>query len=100
MKKIIPLRGYCLIETMNEEKSEAGLYRPESSKDKPSKGKVLAVGEPSADLMEKVGGPRAIEDYRAIQDKVVFFHRWSAHDLPDHKNQVLIKFDDIQGIDG
>ena len=94
---IKPLRGYCLIETINEEKSEAGLYRPESSKDKPSKGKVLAVGNGTQHFSN---GQTIIIPPEIMVGDVCYFHRWSAHDLPDHKNQVLIKFDDIQGIDG
>ena len=96
MAKIIPLRGYCLIETMNEEKSEAGLYRPESSKDKPSKGRVLAVGNGTQHFSN---GQTIIIPPEINVGDIVYFHRWSASDLPDLKNQVLVKYQDIQGVE-
>ena len=43
--KIVPLPGYVLIEPIeDEQKSAGGVYLPESAKDKPMKGKVIAVG--------------------------------------------------------
>ena len=44
MKKLIPIEDHVLIEPMEEEKKTAsGIVLPDS-KEKPSKGKVIAVG--------------------------------------------------------
>ena len=43
--KIFPLPGYVLVEPIeDEQKSAGGVYLPESTKDKPMKGKVVAIG--------------------------------------------------------
>ena len=88
-----PLEKYVLIETISKEKTDSGLYMPEASKDKPDKGKVLAVGRLSREWAEKGN------NYEIKVGDIVYYHRWSAHDLPDHKGQVLIKYEDIQGIE-
>lgn len=42
---IRPLPGYCLIEPIEDEgKTSKGVYLPDSSKDKPSRGRVIAIG--------------------------------------------------------
>ena len=103
MGMIRPLRGYVLIETMNEEKSEAGLYKPESSKDKPSKGRVLAVGGDlphyESSSYEGNGISRTPNEQPQVKiGDICIFHKWASQDIPDVKNQVLVKFSDIGGI--
>lgn len=96
MGKIIPLRGYVLIQTISEEQTASGLYMPEKGQDKPDKGKVLAYGP--GKMVFSGGVP--LEDLVPVKvGDVVYFHRWSAHDLPEHKGQILIKHEDIQGVE-
>lgn len=42
---IKPLPGYVLVEAIEDEGKDGDLYLPEKSKDKPMKGKVVAVGK-------------------------------------------------------
>ena len=46
MKKLKPLAGYVLIEPLDEQdqKTSSGLVLPEKAKEKPAKGKIIAIG--------------------------------------------------------
>ena len=98
--KIRPTRGYCLIEPLeSDEVSSGGVYMPERAKDLPNRGKVLAVGEPSYDAIEKVGGPRAIEDVRQFENQIVIFKRFVDNRIKEEgKELLLVKFEDILGV--
>ena len=100
-----PLRGYVLIEQIEDElKTSSGIVLPESSKDKPSKGTVLEVGDP---ILRFEGGVRINPDTTCTipdqhpdvekGDKVVF-KKWSVTDLEeDGKKLAFVKFEDILG---
>lgn len=98
-----PLAGYILVETISKEQTDSGLYMPSWVKDKPDMGKVIRVGAdlPHFESASVDGGSLAHSPNEPSQVKVgdiIIFHRWGAHDIPGHKNQVLVKFSDIQGI--
>lgn len=46
MTKLIPLEDHIIVETIQEEnKTPSGIVLPDTTKEKPWKGKVIAVGE-------------------------------------------------------
>lgn len=93
-----PLRGYVLVEQIDDtETTASGLVLPETAKDKPCKGVVLACGE---DVRK---GGNIAEGYEydfcpvKVKDKVVY-KKWSTNDLEeDGKTLAFIKFEDILG---
>lgn len=90
---LTPLRGFCLIEPEKEQGvRESGLIDPGAAREKPTKGTVLAVGEP---IKTEWG-----EDPCQVEvGQTVYFHRWSAQDIKDgDKDLALVKFADIMGV--
>ena len=109
MSKLIPLAGYVLVEALpDEDKTESGLYTPESMKDKPAKGKVLEVGPRSLEnikLMEEISNTgislqhkiKYIDSIRKGQ--IVVFKRWNGTPIRDgDKDVTFLAFDDILGV--
>lgn len=109
MAKLIPLAGYVLVESLHDEEQTAeGLYLPEKAKDKPEKGKVIAVGK---DLPRFDSGATydPITDRHKIPNEmspvkagdVVVFHKWGAQSIKEgQKEYLLVKFSDLQGVYG
>ena len=97
---VVPVRGYCLIEPLEaDEVSAGGVILPERMKDMPQRGKVLAMGEPSYEAIDKVGYPRAIEDLHELENKTVIFKRFVDNRIKEEgKELLLVKFEDILGI--
>lgn len=89
-----------LIEPIKEEeKTSSGVFLPESAKDKPMKGRVVAMGLPSLQEMELIDLPRATEDHKAFEDKIVFFKKWGNEEVKeDGKEYVFVKFDDLLAV--
>lgn len=90
--KLKPLAGYVLVETLpDEDKTESGLYTPESMKDKPARGKVLAVGPPvdiEAPLIQPVP-----------TGAIIVFKRWGGQDIKEGDKELkLVKVDEIMGV--
>ena len=97
MTKLIPLAGYVLIEPLDEEETTAsGLVMPEKEKEKPSKGRVVAVGSP----IVHYGVPgEPTEPCPVKVDETVAYHRWSGQDLKEgQKEYKLVKFQDLMAI--
>ncbi len=80
-----PLGKRVLVERVEEAKTTAsGIYIPDSAKEKPSQGKVLAVS-------------KEIEDV-AVNDTVVF-GKYSGNELTlDGTTYLVIELDDLLGI--
>lgn len=81
---IRPLVDYVLIEPIEEDvKTSSGLYNPESTKDKPSKGVVIDAGEVS----------------KVKKGQTVIYKKWTNQEV-DHegKKYLLVKFDELLGI--
>jgi chaperonin GroES len=84
-KKIIPLPGYVLIEPIEDEtKTPGGFYVPETEKDKPSKGKVLAVGN-----FVKTDTIKLPVWDQVSKSKVVVYKKWVNQEV-DHKGKKLL----------
>jgi chaperonin GroES len=90
-----PLHNYVLMEPVSEEsKTAAGIIIPDNAKEKPSRGKVIAVGEGAFD-----GGVRVPMSVKA--GDVVLFAKWasSANEIKlNGKDYILAKETDILGI--
>lgn len=93
-----PTAGYVLIaqeETVR--KTSSGIVLPESHEEKPSKGKVLAVGPSSCcdDDDCKCGeSPCKVGD-------VVIYKKWGGNEYKvDDKEYLFVKFEDILAIEG
>ncbi len=90
-----PLHNFVLLERMEEDnKTASGIIIPDNAKEKPSRGKVIAVGPGSYDGDEKI--PMSVKP-----NDVVLFAKWAstANEVKlDGKDYVLIKETDILGI--
>ncbi|MCR5194286.1 MAG: co-chaperone GroES [Alphaproteobacteria bacterium] len=90
-----PLNNYVLLERIEEEnKTAGGIIIPDTAKEKPSRGRVIAVGEGVFD-----GGNRIPMSVRV--GDVVLFAKWaaSANEVKiNGQDFVLIKETDILGI--
>jgi|SRR3990167_4598344 len=104
MKHLKPLAGYCLIEPLDEQdqKTSSGLVLPEKAKEKPEKGKIIAVGY-TTEVVEDLISQCTFDDAMKIEPPVkkgdiVIFHRWSGQDVKEgDKEYKLVKFSDIMG---
>ena len=92
--KISPAAGYLLIEPLEKEgKTASGIYLPESSSEKPQKGKVLAVGvDEITDSGTKRTSPAKVGD-------VVIYKKWGGSEVKlDGVEYLFAKFEDILAI--
>lgn len=90
-----PLHNYVLLERQEEEnKTAGGIIIPDNAKEKPSRGRVIAVGDGIFENGQKI--PMNVK-----KDDIVLFAKWasSANEVKiDGKDYVLIKESDILGI--
>jgi len=83
------------LESSEEEKTSGGIYIPDTAKEKPQRGKVIAVGP--GRLTEE--GKRLPMDVKAGDE--VLFGKYSGSDVPksiDGVEYLIIKEDEIYGI--
>ncbi len=94
MTKIRPLHDRVLVERIEEEqKTAGGIIIPDSAKEKPVQGKVLAVGPGSRDEAGKL----VPLDVKA-GDKVIFA-KWAGTEVKvDNKEVLVMKESDIIGV--
>ena len=92
--KVKPLQDRVLVERLQEEeKTKGGLFIPDSAKEKPMQGKVVAAGN-----------GRILEDGKKIPmdvkvGDVVLFAKYSGNDVKiDDKEYLIMKEDDILAI--
>lgn len=92
--KVKPLQDRILVERLQEEeKTKGGLFIPDSAKEKPMQGKVVAAGS-----------GRTSEDGKKIPMDVkvgdtVLFAKYSGNDVKiDDKEYLIMKEDDILAI--
>ena len=92
--KVRPLQDRILVERLHEEeKTKSGLFIPDSAKEKPMQGKVIAAG-----------GGRVTEDGKKIPmdvkvGDVVLFAKYSGNEVKiDDKEYLIMKEDDVLGI--
>ncbi|MGB6838715.1 MAG: co-chaperone GroES [Microgenomates group bacterium] len=89
-----PTAGYLLIEPAEPEKKTAsGIYLPETSEEKPLKGKVLAVGpDEITEKGIKRTSPVKVGD-------VVIYKKWGGNEVKiEGKEYLFAKFEDILAI--
>jgi chaperonin GroES len=90
-----PLHNYVLLERQEEEnKTAGGIIIPDNAKEKPARGRVIAVGDGIFENGQKI--PMNVK-----KDDIVLFAKWasSANEVKiDGKDYVLIKESDILGI--
>jgi len=95
---IRPLPGYILISPLEEKNITAGgVYTSEKSKDKPSRGKVAAVGE----KMETFSGGSEIRYVTSPVEKgqTVIYKKWTNQEVVvKGKTYLLVKFSELLGV--
>ena len=93
---LTPLHDRVLVRRVEgEEKTAGGLYIPESAKEKPAEGEIIAVG---AGLRNQDGERIALDVN--VGDKVLF-GKWNGQDgTVDGEELLMMKESDIMGILG
>ena len=91
--KFRPLNDRILIERIEEEITTSGIVIPDNAKEKPSKGKVLSVG--NGKLLENGNVfPLVVK----IND-IVLFGKYAGTDVKiDGKDYLVIREEDVMGI--
>jgi chaperonin GroES len=93
MRKLQPLQDRVLVKRINvEEKTKGGLFIPDSAKEKPLEGEVVAVGPG-----KMVDNKRIKLDVK-IGDRILFAKYSETEVVIQNENFLLLKEDDILGI--
>jgi chaperonin GroES len=92
--KLKPLGGRAIVEPIEQdEKTASGLYLPETAKEKPQEGKVLAVGPGDRDD----DGKRVAMDV-SVGDKVLFAKYSGTEVKIDGKKLLILRESDVLAI--
>lgn len=93
-KKIRPLHDRVIVERLeSEQKTASGLIIPESAKEKPQLGKVIAVGK------GKVRDDGSVQPVELKVGDTVLFGKYSGQEVKVEGNEVLImREEDIYGV--
>jgi len=92
--KIRPLNDRVLVKRLEEEeKTAGGIIIPDSAKEKPAEGKVIAVGPGKI----KKSGERAAMDVKP-GDKVLFSKYGGTDVKVDGEDYLIMREDDILGV--
>lgn len=93
-KKIRPLQDRLIVERLEgEEKTASGLYIPETAKEKPQQGRVIAVGK---GRVQEDGSVRPL-DLR--EGDRILFGKYSGTEIKLDGNEYLImREDDVLGV--
>jgi chaperonin GroES len=92
--KIVPLNDKIVVERLEaEDKTAGGIILPDSAKEKPKQGKVLAIGE--GKLLEN--GHRAAFQVK-VGDKVLFTNYAGSDVTVDNKEYMIMTEDDLLAI--
>lgn len=92
MTKVKPLSDNILIQPLAEKKTPSGIVIPETAKEKPQEGKVVAVG------------PGRYEDGELIKPEVkkgdkVIYKKWGGNEVKvDNKEYLIVKAEDILAV--
>ena len=92
--KLLPTPGYVVLkQASSEQKTESGIYLPESHEEKPQKGTVLAVGaDEITDQGTKKASPVKVGD-------TVIYKKWGGNEVKLEDGEYLFcKFEDILAI--
>lgn len=93
-KKIRPLGSRILVKRLdNSEKTESGIYIPDSAQEKPQEGQVIAVGK--GQICDD-GSCRPVDVKEG--DKIIF-GKYSGHEIKiDGEELLIMKEDDVYAI--
>lgn len=93
--KIKPLFDFCLIEPLEEEeRTPSGIVLPDSAKEKPQQGKVLAVGPGKQEDCDEEPIPIPVK-----VGNVVIYKKWGGNEVKvDGKELLLVKAEDILAV--
>jgi chaperonin GroES len=92
--KVTPLHDRVVVKRLEgEEKTKGGIIIPDTAKEKPQEGKVIAVGPGRLDK----DGKRTPLDVK-VGDRVLFA-RWAGTEVKiDGEEHIIMKEDDILGV--
>jgi len=93
--KFKPLKDRVLVKYSDEpEKSAGGIFIPETAKEKPQKGEVIAVGS------GKITDDGKVQAMEVKIGDVVLFEKYSGSKINmDNEEYLIIREDDILGIE-
>jgi len=96
MAKIKPLFDNILIEPLEKETTlPSGIVIPDSAKEKPQEGKIVAVGEGKVDSEDKKVA------MVVKKGDIVMYKKWGGTDIKvDGKDLLLVKQEDVLAIVG
>ena len=91
--KIKPLHDHILVERVEEEMKKGGIIIPDTAKEKPQQGKVIAVGDGRRD--EK--GNKIPLDVK--KGNIILFGKYAGTEIKlMEKDYLIIREDDVLGI--
>ena len=92
--KVRPLHDRILVERVEEEeKTKSGIFIPDSAKEKPQKGKVIAVG--SGKINEK--GERVKMDVK--EGDQILFEKYAGNEIKvDDKDLMIMREEDVLAV--
>ena len=92
--KIRPLQDRLIVERIESEtKTSSGLYIPDTAKEKPQQGKVLAVGK------GRVREDGTIQPLDLKAGDTILFGKYSGTDIKlDGKEVLIMREDDVLGV--
>jgi chaperonin GroES len=94
MKMIYPLSNNVLLEPLEKEQEVNGIIMPDTAKDTPGIGRVIAVGDGKL-----LPDGKTFVTSKLKRGKDVVYKKWQAHEVKlEGKNLVLVNEDDILGI--
>ena len=91
---IKPLNDRILVKRLEaEEKTEGGIILPDTAKEKPNQGKVIAIGEGAKDKDGK-----RIPVQVSVGDRILF-SSYAGTDLKlENKEYIILREDDVYGV--
>ena len=92
--KVVPLHDRIVVSRIDgEEKTAGGIIIPDTAKEKPQEGKIIAVGPGKRDKDGNLTPPEVKPGDR------VLFTKWAGTELKlDGKEYMIMKEDDILGV--
>jgi len=92
--KFKPLFNNLLVERMDEEnRTKGGIIIPDTAKEKPSRGRVLAAGDGA------IGEDGKRQPMTVKKDDIVLFSKWGGTEIKlDGKELVIMKETDVLGL--
>lgn len=93
-KKIRPLQDRLIVERLEgEEKTDSGLFIPDSAKEKPQQGRIVAVGK------GKIREDGKVQPLDCKEGDKILFGKYSGTEIKIDGNEYLIlREDDVLGV--